>query len=294
MIMWGRIIGTFFGYKLLGPVGAILGFLVGSWFDKGLILHLHHIPRHRTVKVQEVFFKATFLVMGHLAKADGRVNDNEIRAARNIMDRLELNEELRKEAIHLFTEGKNPHFDLDQALSSLFQECKGYRDVLRFFIEIQLELALADGNLQPEERQVLLAICKKLRFSPQEFDQLSARQWASQAFHQWFSSQFDPRAYAGGYQSHKKHQQESSRGQYQQRSTYSNGDSLQNAYGVLGVSANATPAEIKKAYRRLINQHHPDKLAARGLPEGMIKLAKEKTQKIIAAYELIRQAKGFR
>jgi DnaJ like chaperone protein len=41
-----------------------------------------------------------------------------------------------------------------------------------------------------------------------------------------------------------------------------------------------------------MNQHHPDKLIAKGLPEEMIRIATEKTQEIKAAYEQIRQHRG--
>ncbi len=292
MTIWGRLIGAIFGYKLLGILGGVLGFVVGSWFDRGLRLHLYHFPRARTLAVQQAFFRATFSVMGHLAKADGRVSEDEIRAAENIMSRLELNDELRREAIRLFNSGKEPDFDLNQTLIFLLDECRKYPDLLRFFIEIQLEAALADGELRPQEREILLLICEKLHFSPQEFEQLWARQWASQAFHQWFSSQFDPNRRSYG--EHYHYYNHSGGGA--RRSAYANSatDSSEDAYGVLGISSTATPAEIKKAYRRLMNQHHPDKLAARGLPEGMVKLAKEKTQQIRAAYDLIRKERGFR
>ncbi len=75
--------------------------------------------------------------------------------------------------------------------------------------------------------------------------------------------------------------------QYQQAS-----NSLEDAYAVLGVSKSATDAEIKKAYRRLMSQHHPDKLVAKGLPEEMMTLAKEKTQKIRKAYEVVKESRG--
>ena len=61
---------------------------------------------------------------------------------------------------------------------------------------------------------------------------------------------------------------------------------------MLGVEPDSTEAEVKKAYRRLMSQHHPDKLVAKGLPEEMMKLAKEKTQEISAAYELIKEARA--
>ena len=81
---------------------------------------------------------------------------------------------------------------------------------------------------------------------------------------------------------------------FQGRNSYtqkmSHKTSLQDAYGILGLTSSATMAEVKKAYRRLMNQNHPDKLVAKGLPEEMMRLAKEKTQKISKAYETIQKA----
>jgi DnaJ like chaperone protein len=286
MNFWGKLIGFFLGYMMLGPFGAIIGVIAGSWFDKGLKLNLHDIPRGRSLEVQQAFFKATFSMMGHLAKADGRISEDEIRAAKQTMSRLELSDQLRQEAMELFNEGKRPSFDFDRTLNSLYQYCHRHRDLLRFFIEIQLEAALADGELQREEQAILLKICETLRFSPAEFQQLWARQWASQAFHQW-RTHFEQ----GSWQSQQQNTHHRSQEHYRPRSAQ---HSLTDAYGVLGVNATATPAEIKKAYRRLMNQHHPDKLVSRGLPENMINLAKEKTQQIRSAYDLIREARGFK
>ena len=69
--------------------------------------------------------------------------------------------------------------------------------------------------------------------------------------------------------------------------------SLQDAYLLLGISASVSNAEVKRAYRKLMSQHHPDKLIAKGLPEEMLKLATEKTQNIKAAYESICAARGM-
>jgi DnaJ like chaperone protein len=66
------------------------------------------------------------------------------------------------------------------------------------------------------------------------------------------------------------------------------------AYEVLGVTRSASDGEVTKAYRRLMNQNHPDKLVAKGLPESMMKVAEEKTRQIRAAYELLRDARGMR
>jgi len=295
MFIWGRLIATFLGWRLLGPLGAIIGYFVGNWFDQGLKLHLHQIPRSRSTSVQKAFFKTTFLVMGHVAKADGRVSPNEIRAAKKVMSRLELNEDLRKEAIQYFSEGKNPDFILENTLEELLQECGKYPDLLRFFVEIQCEIALAEGELNPAKKHILLMICQKLNFSPREFEQFWARQWASQAFHQAFQGDFSGAFHTNNQGGHQRHQYSDGYGGHSRAyREKSNASQLQEAYGVLGVPASASPAEIKKAYRKLMNQHHPDKLAARGLPEGMAKMAKEKTQEIRAAYDLIREARGFK
>lgn len=293
MNIFGKIIGFFLGYLFLGPIGALLGVFIGHMFDKGLTLHLHTMPRSRPIEVQRAFFTATFSVMGYLAKADGHVSPDEINEAERIMAQLDLSEDLRKEAIQLFNKGKAPHFDVDTVLSALWEKCYNHRDLLRFFIEIQLGAALADGDLQPEEKEVLLHICDRLQFSPQEFERLWAQQWASQAFHQWYHAGFKERtggrAYTGWQQ--QGYYTGSSRGSTGQRASHS---SLQDAYGVLGVSSAASISDIKKAYRKLMNQHHPDKLASRGLPEGMIKMAKEKVLQIRSAYDLIRESRGFK
>jgi DnaJ like chaperone protein len=80
--------------------------------------------------------------------------------------------------------------------------------------------------------------------------------------------------------------------QQQQRGTTTvRGSSLEDAYRALGIESGASDKEVKRAYRKLMSEHHPDKLIARGVPEAMIKLATERTQEIQTAYELIRNSR---
>ena len=81
---------------------------------------------------------------------------------------------------------------------------------------------------------------------------------------------------------------------HRQRPVASPGQTLGGAYRALGLKSAATDTEVKTAYRRLMNQHHPDKQAARGLPESMLEAAKERTHEIRAAYELIREQRGMK
>jgi DnaJ like chaperone protein len=69
-------------------------------------------------------------------------------------------------------------------------------------------------------------------------------------------------------------------------------DRLADAYQALGVRAEATDAEVRLAYRRLMSQNHPDKLVANGLPQSMIEAAHERTRQILEAYEVIRKHRG--
>ncbi len=72
------------------------------------------------------------------------------------------------------------------------------------------------------------------------------------------------------------------------------GTSLDDAYAALGVDSSVTDKELKRAYRKLMSENHPDKLIARGVPADMVKLATEKSQEIQAAYEMVRKSRGGR
>jgi len=257
MNWWGKILGGTFGFMMGGPLGAALGAALGHQFDKGVKnISLDDSPENDQVKA--AFFTATFSVMGHVAKADGHVSDAEIAHARNVMRQMNLDAAQKEAAIKLFHAGKDPDFPLQDALAQLNTVCSRQTNLLRMFLEIQLQAAMADGVLDGSERQILLQIAEALHFSVQEFEHLL--------------DLVGSKGYAGA----------------RTAGGVSTADSLSEARKVLDVTAETSDAELKKAYRRLMSQHHPDKLVAKGLPEEMIALANEKTQKIRKAYEILR------
>lgn len=266
MAWWGRIVGGAFGFMAGGPLGAVLGAALGYSFDKGLkgIALDEELSPGDKERVQTVFFTATFSVMGHLAKADGSVTQAEIKTAERIMEQMQLSEEQRKAAIGLFREGKNPDFPLDDVLDQFRRECHRRIDLMRMFLEIQLHAAYADSSVHPKERQLLQRICRRLRISDQEFGHLESL----------VQNEYGFSSGAGG-------------------SNRSSASSLAEAYAILGVPESSDESTIKKAYRRLMSQHHPDKLVAKGLPEEMMKIAAQKTHEIKQAYEAIRRARAF-
>lgn len=257
----GKFIGAALGALAGGPVGAVLGAVVGHQFDRGLSEAVQPPPRD----VQAAFFTTTFAVMGHVAKADGRVSEDEIRSARAVMHRMQLTPDQVKEAIRLFTDGKRADYPLERHIAELGKTLGRRRDLARAFVEIQMQAVLGAGAMHPRTRDMLWRIASGLGLSRVELAQIEAliRLAQMRARQQGGPGRAAPA-------------------------------SLDDAYRVLGVAPEATDRDIKTAYRRLMNQHHPDKLRARGMPESMLPVAEEKTREIRAAYEQVRSVRGMR
>lgn len=265
MNWWGKIIGGAFGFMLGGPLGALFGAAIGHNFDVGVHVSVSRdkLGWSRQEQVQTAFFTATFSVMGSLCKADGRVSEDEIAIARQIMAQMALSPEQKKTAMNLFTEGKKKDFPIDDVLYQLKREIGFHPNLQRMFIEIQLYTAYADGVLHESEKQVLQKICHVFGVTNRDFEILAAA--------------------IGGEMHHRR-----AGGPAGTHSI-----SLKDAYAVLNISSDADDAGVKKAYRRLMNQHHPDKLVSKGLPEEMIKIAEQRTHEIRQAYVRIKEERGF-
>jgi len=265
----GKLTGGLIGLAF-GPIGLAVGVLLGHQFDQAQQEDEEPgAPPGDVAAISERFFRATFRVMGYVAKADGRVSEQEIAAARAVMADLRLGQAQVREAIALFSAGKQPDFDPAAELSELRSACRGRPDILRVFLEIQVRAALAGNNLEGPVRSIMGRIAAATRVSGFELAQIEAVL----------------RIQRGG-------------GFYQQRgngaaSASAGAEALEQAYRVLETTAGASDAEVVKAYRRQLNRHHPDKLKANGLPESMVGHAKQRTQQIIEAYELIRARRGM-
>lgn len=277
---WGKLLGGFFGYLIGGPAGALFGILIGNFFDLGITRHLNqplwHYHTERSASVQAIFFEAIFAIMGHIAKADGIITQHEIEIATQLMDEMALNKKQRTLAIQYFTAGKDYKYNTEHILSILKESCRRNPELLKLFMEIQYKTAQASG-LSKEKIIVIDRIFRQLGFAPlrdqPRFYQENNFNWSQNA----------------GQKRQQSHREEA----YSPYQHHQSTSALTQAYAVLEVTPTASKQEIKRAYRRMMSKNHPDKLIAQGLPESMIKLANDKTQKITKAYEQICTSKGW-
>jgi DnaJ like chaperone protein len=273
-VKWtGKVVGGVLGLLTLGPIGAAVGLVLGHQFDEhsGDAELPHMSSGDNLAEIGERFFRTTFRLMGYLAKADGRVSEQEIAAARGVMSDLRLNPQQVRGAIEYFTSGKQAGFNPAAELDALRHACQGRPELLRVFLEIQIRAALAGNNMEGPIRALMARVANRLGISNLELAQIeTVLRIRTGSFHH------GPGA-----------------GQGQAYARTNTAEQLDQAYKVLETTPNASNDEVVKAYRRQLSRHHPDKLKANGLPDSMIEHAKQRTQLIIEAYELIRERRGL-
>lgn len=234
--------------------GALLGFVLSRIFRALLLRGLRG--------VQSRYIESTFAVVGAICKADGVVTRDEIQFTEDLFTKFHLSPDQKRLAKAAFARGKTPDFDLEAEVDAFGRTVRHNHALIQFFLQIQLLAATADGEIHPKEQEMVVRVARRLGLSEREVAQLEAML----------------RAAARGAQAS---------GAPPQR------QQIEDAYTVLGVSPDASDDEVKRAYKKLIVEHHPDKLAAKGLPENMREFAEERAREINAAYDLIKKARGF-
>lgn len=262
---WGKIIGTLAGLATLKPWFVLLGLFFGHQFDRGFLDRFRDFEKQgaKLSGVSTGFVRALFQCMGHLAKVDGRVSEDEIRAARRVMHRLGLKPATVRHAITWFEAGKANAFPVMQTVRDLKRaDAKSAVDRTTF-VRLLLEVVLAKDRLSKEERSLIWSICSELGIGRVELAQLEAMIRAQKGF---------------------------------KRSPEGNRDAerVENAYAILGVSSDATNDAVKKAYRRLMNQNHPDKLSADNPGAAVLAEAAKRTREVRGAYELLKARRSIR
>lgn len=256
-----KFIGVIAGYYFFGFFGALAGLFIGSMIDRTRAYGAGAINPMQNALRQTVFIETLFLLMGKLAKADGRVSEDEVAHVELVMQKLGLTAEHRLQAIELFKRGTEPAFDVVATCSRFMSVCGQTRNLTQMLLVYLIIMAAADGRFDSAEKATLGDIVARLGYDSTAFQHLM-----DMVLNQSHFSAGQP---------------------------VNSAVALDDAYKALGVTAANSDAEIKRAYRKLISQYHPDKLIGQGLPEDMVAMATEQTKVIQLAYDLIKKHRNI-
>ncbi|MFK8010950.1 MAG: co-chaperone DjlA [Marinicellaceae bacterium] len=274
--MIGALIGAIIGFKAGSVIGMILlgyfGYSVDTWIAENILGR----PSHKA-KIQESYFEALFTSIGKLAKADGTVSAQEIQKCELIMQNMQLNSVQRKSAIQFFNKGKQSNSNINPVIDKFNRATGRSFSVKQMFLEMLIEVAIAEGSINQAEWNLLEDICTRIRF-PQ---QLLVALVKMRGFN------------IKGQKSQSNSQRQGNQYRQKQRQWQPPKQHKVNSYEVLGVSPSDSKTVIRRAYKKLMSSHHPDKLIAKGLPPEMVEIAKKKTQSIQAAWEDVKELRGF-
>lgn len=262
---WGKIIGTLAGLATTKPLLGLVGLVLGHQFDRGFAARYRQFRNQDAAGHQlgDVYLSALFRSMGHLAKIDGRVTEDEIRAARSVMHRLGLGPAKVQNAITWFASGKESSFPLAATVRDLARSAARRTESRTLFVRLLLEVSLAKNRVGQEERAAIWIVCRELGIGRVELAQLEAMIRAQKGF---------------------------------RRSPAGDADRarVRAAYAALGIEQTASNDEIKTAYRRLMNRNHPDKIASSNPNDATLAEAERKTREVRTAYELLKARREIR
>lgn len=255
-----KIIGVVAGYFFFGWWGVFFGLILGSFIDRVRVYGSGGMNPMQNVLRQTVFLETVFVSMGKLAKADGRVSEEEIAHVEQFMQKLGMTPAHREQAIKLFKQGADQSFDIYPAYQRFISVCGNTKNLREVLLAYLIVLALADGHFHPAEEALLTEIAGYLGYGPEAFKKMIEMVLNQSHF--------------GG-------------------EKVATAAALDDAYKALGVTKDSTDAEIKRAYRKLMSQYHPDKLMGQGVPDDMIAMATEQAKEIQLAYDLIKKNRNI-
>jgi DnaJ like chaperone protein len=271
----GKLIGGTLGLALGGPIGAIAGAAFGHVIDKSG--ELGALPggsgggagygpfgagMDGRQQAQLTFFIGTFSMLAKVVAADGSVSREEEQKIAEFMDRdLQLDPQSRATAVRIFNTALQSPQNFEQLASQFYAQFRGRPEILDLLIDILYRVAAADGSIDRAEEQLIGRAGELFGYSSAKMEAIRRRYVYARSGTGGASG--TTATAGGGY------------------------------YAVLGVAPSASDEEIKKAYRKLVHEYHPDRIASKGLPEEFNTFAHEKFREIQEAYEAIKKERGM-
>ena len=253
---WSNIgIGVGIGALFGGPIGAAVGAAIGASFKNDGSEKM--VDNHHEEDDELIFIVTLASMMAKMAKADGVISESEATQISELLDELEFSDKERNLAIEAFKNAKDDTY-------SIYDYAKQYKDIAdyelqEFLYSILWLISISDGKIHQNEKVILKNILQYLDL-PQS------------KFHEYWDA----------------HNKKDTNSETQQETKIS---VLEECYVVLGCNPDDSMQIIKKRYRELISEYHPDKIQSKGLSDSFIKFATEQMQKINFAYDTIKSHK---
>ncbi len=259
MSIWGKILGGAAGFALGGPLGALIGAVAGHAVDAmardtALLADAAHAgdttveTEERPAPTQQIAFTIGVIVLGaKMAKADGRVTPEEIRAFREV---FQVPPEEMKNVGRLFDQARRDAQGYEpyaRQLGRLFQQ---HPAVLEQLMDGLFHIARADGKVGAEELGYLEGVAKLFGLTDRAWLRIKTANLGE-------VETTDP-------------------------------------YAILGIGESDGEAAVKARHRKLVLEHHPDRLIASGMPPEFVATAEDKLAKINAAYDEVKRRQGWR
>lgn len=241
--------------------------------------------------IREAFLKAAFSFLGYIAACDGPINRDEVNRLKVHMKKMHLSEDEQRSSLLLFKAGTAPDFNASQAL----QEFRKFTTpkLMQILLVHLIAMARADGYLMEKELHALQWFAREIGYTSIVFnhllkmiyeqDQLAlSRNPAKPAQTDSYSAPSRDQPKEQKQEHNKAHQ---SAGNHHQ--------DLHKAYKILGVNAEQTEDEIRRTYKKLASQLHPDKLLNQGLTPEQINAGTERFKRVQAAYSFIKKHRSM-
>ncbi|MBK7672929.1 MAG: TerB family tellurite resistance protein [bacterium] len=271
MGLLGTLVGGSLGFMMFGPFGAIVGGAIGAnigesgprpsmggpsnygptgYNQRPYGNSAYGAPVRDARQAQQAFLVAMISLAAKVAKADGRVTEQEVRSFDAFLrDRLGMSPEDRRVAASLFNQARDSAVPAEEFARQIRALIGHEPDRLRDLMALLMSVAAADAGIDQAEDRLLRSIAREMGLNARDYEAAAAM--------------FDPRR------------------------------SIDASYAVLGVTRDATDEEVKKAYRRLAREHHPDVVVNKGMGEDFRKFADEKMRAINAAYDAVKESRGL-